>query len=165
MVACGWSAMQTLRRQISLSICAHRPTLHHQRHGITTRVTAKVARLVGVDILHIAICSHPLRCEQRHDELKAVDQSVFTKQLGPLKGLFAAVSGGHHPGTLAKTIKQTGNDVMLLIAEGCHGHPQGTRAGAQACFQAVDAAMHSISFSKYAKLHKQLSTAQKHFER
>ncbi|HID72771.1 TPA: hypothetical protein EYP38_02410, partial [Candidatus Micrarchaeota archaeon] len=44
---------------------------------------------------------------------------------------------------------------------GIHGHPKGTRVGAMAMRQAVDAAMEGIPLPKYAKTHKELAEALK----
>ncbi|MGB9841995.1 MAG: RuBisCO large subunit C-terminal-like domain-containing protein, partial [Candidatus Bathyarchaeales archaeon] len=40
-----------------------------------------------------------------------------------------------------------------------HGHTAGTRAGATAMRQAVDAAMQHVKLEEYAKAHKELKAA------
>ncbi|RLE59516.1 MAG: hypothetical protein DRJ32_04510, partial [Thermoprotei archaeon] len=42
---------------------------------------------------------------------------------------------------------------------GIHGHPWGSKAGATAMKQAVDAFMKNISVEKYAETHKELKKA------
>ena len=52
-----------------------------------------------------------------------------------------------------------GKDIVMQAGGGCHGHPDGTTAGAAAMRQAVDAAMKKIPLRKYAKSHKELARA------
>jgi len=50
-------------------------------------------------------------------------------------------------------------DFTLLVSGGIHGHPQGTRAGAKAAMQAVEATLEGISLVEYSKNHKELARA------
>ena len=52
-----------------------------------------------------------------------------------------------------------GNDIAMQAGGGVHGHLDGTRAGATAMRQAVDARMDGISLKEYAKTHKELARA------
>jgi len=52
-----------------------------------------------------------------------------------------------------------GNDCTLLVSGGIHGHPRGTRAGAKAVMQAIEASMDGIDLSGYARTHKELRQA------
>jgi len=47
-------------------------------------------------------------------------------------------------------------DVVIDFGGGIHGHPDGTRAGATAARQAIDALMKGTSLEDYAKEHKEL---------
>src|SRR5512142_2780107 len=57
-LTCGWSALQTLRDQnLKLVIHAHRAGhaafTKNQQHGIAMKPIATVARIIGVDQLHV----------------------------------------------------------------------------------------------------------------
>ncbi len=57
-LTCGWSALQTLRDQnFKLVIHAHRAGhaafTKNQQHGISMKPIASVARIIGVDQLHV----------------------------------------------------------------------------------------------------------------
>ena len=52
-----------------------------------------------------------------------------------------------------------GNDVVIQAGGGVHGHPDGTRKGAVAMRQAVDATLKKISLKKYAETHEELKKA------
>jgi len=56
-----------------------------------------------------------------------------------------------------------GNDVVLQAGGGIHGHPDGTVCGAKAMRQAVNATLEGKSLDDYAKTHKELALAQKHW--
>ena len=53
-------------------------------------------------------------------------------------------------------MKMLGDDIGLLVSGGIHGHPQGTRSGAKAAMQAIEAAMQEIPLQTYAKTHLEL---------
>jgi len=48
---------------------------------------------------------------------------------------------------------------VMQFGGGCHGHPDGTKAGAIAIRQAVDSAIKKIPLKTYAKGHKELKRA------
>ncbi|HQP71780.1 MAG TPA: RuBisCO large subunit C-terminal-like domain-containing protein, partial [Methanoculleus sp.] len=48
-------------------------------------------------------------------------------------------SGGLHPGLVPDVLDIYGTDLVLLVSGGIHGHPEGTRAGAMAVMQAIEA--------------------------
>jgi ribulose-bisphosphate carboxylase large chain len=52
-----------------------------------------------------------------------------------------------------------GNDCTLLVSGGIHGHPAGTRAGAMAVMQAIEASMEGIDLKEYATEHRELQQA------
>ena len=52
-----------------------------------------------------------------------------------------------------------GNELILLVSGGIHGHPKGTRAGAKATMQAVDAWHDNIELEEKAKTSKELAIA------
>jgi 2,3-diketo-5-methylthiopentyl-1-phosphate enolase len=60
-------------------------------------------------------------------------------------------SGGVHPALVPFNIKTLGTDIVINAGGGIHGHPMGTRAGAKAMKQAIEAAMKDIPLEIYAK--------------
>jgi len=52
-----------------------------------------------------------------------------------------------------------GTDLVLLVSGGIHGHPKGTRAGAKATMQAIEAWQDGISLDEKAKKAKELKEA------
>ena len=46
-------------------------------------------------------------------------------------------------------IKLMGNDVVIQAGGGIHGHPNGTKEGATAMRQAVDASLKKINLKQY----------------
>ena len=70
--------------------------------------------------------------------------------------MFAVCSGGLHPGHVPALVRMLGNDIIVQAGGGVHGHPKGTRVGAIAMRQAIDAVMAGKTLPEYAKTHKEL---------
>lgn len=62
-------------------------------------------------------------------------------------------------------IKHLGKDLVIQAGGGIHGHPFGTKAGAIAMRQAIDATLKKISLNEYAKTHVELEEALKLWEK
>lgn len=161
-ITCGWSALQTLRKEnIGLIIHAHRAGHaafdRNKKHGISMKVIAKVARLIGVDQIHIGTAHFGKMVETR---LEAIElQKALTETLYNIKPVFPVASGGLHPGSIPKLLRVFGNDIIMQFGGGVHGHPKGTRCGAIAVRQALEASMQSVSLKEYARTHKELGQA------
>jgi len=70
------------------------------------------------------------------------------------------ISGGLNPTLLKPFIDIMGNiDFITTMGAGCHAHPKGTKAGAQALIQACEAYTKGIELNEYAKKHKELKQA------
>jgi ribulose-bisphosphate carboxylase large chain len=173
-VTCGFSALQTLRdRDFSLVLHAHR-AMHaaftrKKRHGISMLVLAKVARLIGVDQIHIGALA---KMKAGKEEVIAIGQEVEKTIISPhghvlsqdwhdIKPVFAVCSGGLHPGYVPRLVKVLGRDIIIQAGGGIHGHRMGTEAGARAMRQAVDAAMGNVAIGDYARDHEELGIALK----
>ncbi len=76
-----------------------------------------------------------------------------------MKPVFAVCSGGVYPGVVPPLIKAMGNNIVIQAGGGCHGHPDGTKHGARAMRQAVEASMKGIDLEKYAEDHLELHKA------
>ncbi len=160
-LTCGFSALQTLRDQnFKLVIHAHRAGhaafTKNQKHGIAMRAIAKVARVIGVDQLHVGTIVGKMS-ETREEVLKNID--ALKAEMSGLKPVMPVASGGLHPRLVPALMETFGKDFIIQAGGGIHGHTDGTRAGATAMRQAVDATLKGISLEKYAKTHKELKVA------
>lgn len=157
----GWSALQSLRdADLGLVIHAHR-AMHgaltrNKDHGISMKVLADVARMIGVDQLHIGTSVGKM--EEKKEDVIEIKNRIEHK-LGNLKPVFAVCSGGLHPGHVPTLVKMLGKDIIIQAGGGVHGHPNGTGAGATALRQAIDAAMRGIDIKEYSKYHEELRDA------
>jgi ribulose-bisphosphate carboxylase large chain len=160
-LTCGWSALQTLRDQTSkLVIHAHRAGhaafTKNPLHGIAMRPIATLARVIGVDQLHVGTVVGKMS-ETRAEVLENID--ACKAELGGLKPVLPVASGGLHPRLVPALMETFGNDVVLQAGGGVHGHPDGTVAGAKAMRQAVDAILKEKTLKEYAETHKELKAA------
>ena len=173
----GWAALQTARNHTKLPIHAHRAGHammdRFENHGMKMEVIAQFARMIGVDTLHIGAAYGKM--SGGADEVLHIEKEMeqeFTKKTkdnlaqnwGKVKPVFGVASGGVHPGVVPKIMKLMGNDVVIQAGGGVHGHPQGTRAGAKAMRQAVDASLKNKSLKNYAGDHKELRQALEKWE-
>jgi len=167
-VSCGWSALQTLREEnqkLKLVIHAHRAGYaalsRNPKHGISMLVIAKIARLIGVDQLHIGTIIGKMDTPER--EVLAINKAITEKQFGK-NPVFAVCSGGLQPGHIPYLVKALGKNIILQFGGGIHGHPLGTRAGSKAARDAVDATVQGVSLEKAAKKSPELAMALKHWK-
>lgn len=174
-ITVGWSALQTLRRandDLKLVMHAHRSghatITRNKKHGISMLVISDIARLIGVDQLHIGTIIGKM--EGPKEEVLNIEESIEKRiikkgkhRLGEdwkhIKPVFAVCSGGLHAGHVPKLIKLLGNDIIIQAGGGVHGHKMGTKAGAKSLRQAIQATMNNISLNKYAKKNKELKVA------
>lgn len=157
----GWSALQTLRCEgPKLIIHAHRAghaaVTRNPKHGISMKVFAKVARLIGVDQIHIGTFGVGKMVGKPGEDLEY--KRVLTEDMGK-KAVMSVASGGLHPGLVEKLLNISGPDIVIQMGGGIHGHPGGTMRGAMALRQAVDAFMGDISLADYAEGHRELKRA------
>ena len=165
-LTCGWSALQTLRDQnFKLVLHAHRAGhaafTKNQLHGIAMRSIAKVARIIGVDQLHVGTVVGKMS-ETKAEVLENID--ACKSGLGDLNPVLPVASGGLYPGLVPALLQTFGNDVVLQAGGGIHGHPEGTISGAKAMRQAVDATLGGKTLEEYAQTHKELSLALRHWK-
>ncbi|MBD3263370.1 type III ribulose-bisphosphate carboxylase [Candidatus Woesearchaeota archaeon] len=159
----GWSGLQSLRNELQklkLVIHGHR-AMHaaftrNPKHGIKMSVIAKTARLIGVDQLHIGTAVGKMA-----EDKKAVLENIaaLKNKMSGIKRTFPVCSGGLQPAHVPKLVKYFGHDIIIQAGGGVHGHPKGTKAGARAMRQAIDAVMKKISLKKYIKKHNELRLA------
>lgn len=160
-LTCGFSALQTLRDQnFDLVIHAHRAGhatfTKNPRHGISMRVISKVARIIGVDQLHVGTVVGKMF--ETKEEV-AENCEALKMDMGELKPVLPVASGGLHPKLVPALMEFFGKDFVIQAGGGIHGHTDGTIAGAKAMRQAVDATLKEISLDEYSKKHKELREA------
>ena len=191
-ITSGWTAVATLREEcqdLGLAIHAHR-AMHgamtrNANHGISMTAIAEIARLLGVDQLHVGTAGvgkltgsrkEVLEIEEHIIEpfehiqkshhhltqdkiLESKEMHCMAKQWHGLKPVFPVSSGGLHPILVPEVLKRMGNDIMLQIGGGVHGHPKGSYAGAKAMREAVEASMDGQSIEEKARTSKELKEA------
>jgi len=160
-LTCGFSALQTVREQdFGLVIHAHRAGhaafTKNPKHGISMRVIAKVARIIGVDQLHVGTVVGKM--SETREEVSENCEALKTNMYG-LKKVLPVASGGLHPGLVPALMKFFGKDFVIQAGGGIHGHAEGTVSGAKAMRQAVDATMKGVSLKDYSESHKELRVA------
>ncbi len=160
-LTCGFSALQTLcEEDFDLVIHAHRAGhaafTKDPKHGISMQVIAKIARIIGVDQLHVGT-----GVGKMFETRKEVSENIeaLKEEMNGLKRTFPVASGGLHPGLIPALIKFFGTDFIIQAGGGIHGHKEGTISGSKAMRQAVDATLKNIPLSEYAKTHKELENA------
>jgi ribulose-bisphosphate carboxylase large chain len=174
-LTCGWAALQTLREEcdsLKLAIHAHRAFhaafTRNRLHGMSMLVVSDVARLIGVDQLHIGTVIGKLESPQ--EEVIALRDNLQQRMIesGPatlgqdwdgIKPVLPTCSGGLHPGLVPELIKLVGTDIIIQAGGGVWGHPDGGKAGAAALRQAIDVAMSGGSLEDYARGHRELQRA------
>ncbi len=173
----GFAALQTIRNlaeDYGLAIHAHR-AFHAaftrlSEHGVTFYLIAKIARLAGVDHIHIG--TNVGKMETDLKELRATEEVITKEEFEPgdditkvrqkwygLKPVFPVASGGLHPGVLPELIDFMGSDIIIQVGGGVTGHPDGPMAGGKAVRQALEAYYSGTPLEEYAMTHKELRKA------
>lgn len=152
-VTTGWSALQTLRdefQDLHLAIHAHR-AMHalftkDERHGMAMPCLAKLLRAVGVDQLHAGTVVGKL-VSPHHEVMASADTlrrprvrarpGLLDQDWGGTKPAFPVASGGLHVGLVPEVLRIFGPDQVIQLGGGVHGHPDGTRAGAEALLEVI----------------------------
>jgi ribulose-bisphosphate carboxylase large chain len=164
-LTCGFSSLQTLRDQgFKLVIHAHRAGhaafTKNAKHGIAMRVIAKVARIIGVDQLHVGTVVGKMY-ETREEVLENIN--ALRAGMSGLKPVMPVASGGLHPKLVPPLIETFGKDFIIQAGGGIHGHPRGTKAGATAVRQAINAVLEGKTLKEFAETHKELRAALNHW--
>ena len=160
-LTCGFSALQTLRSQdFNLVIHAHRAghaaLTKNPYHGVSMKVIAKIARVIGVDQLHVGTVVGKM-FETKEEVMENCE--ALKMKIGNLKPVLPVASGGLHPSLVPALIQFFGKDFVIQAGGGIHGHKNGTIAGAKAMRQAVEATLKGIPLNEYAETYKELKVA------
>jgi len=160
-LTCGFSALQTLRdKDLKLVIHAHRAGhaafTKNSKHGIAMRPIAKIARIIGVDQLHVGTVVGKMS-ETKQEVVDNIE--ALKTPMDGIKPVLPVASGGLHPRLVPALMELFGCDIVIQAGGGIHGHPNGTFAGATAMRQAVQATLEGKTLEEYARTHKELQTA------
>jgi ribulose-bisphosphate carboxylase large chain len=175
-VVAGTAAVMTLRdfcSDLGLAIHAHR-AMHavfdrDPKHGISMLFLAKIMRLIGVSQIHTGTAVGKLAGSReestlladtlRKKRVKGIDSLSLDQDWGKIRNIFPVSSGGLHPGLVPDVLDIYGTECVLLVSGGIHGHPRGTRAGAIATMQAIEAWKDGISLPEKAGSSPELKEA------
>lgn len=177
-ITAGFASLETLRRNSKLGIHAHR-AMHgafteNPNHGLSMMSVADFARMAGVDSLHIGTGIGKMKGGKR--EVREIDDEIEHQRVmktkhrleqnwGDMKPVFSVCSGGIYPGHIPYLIENFGKDIIIQAGGGIHGHPEGTRKGAAAMRQAVDATIKGETLEHYEQTHEELMSAMKFWGR
>jgi ribulose-bisphosphate carboxylase large chain len=159
-LACGMTGVQTIRKKFpDMILHGHRaghgaqtvfpePVLdgkkYEFRHGTSFKVWTLVARLAGIDQLHIGAPKGKM--EASHQTVLENQEACF-RPLGKLKTMRPICSGGLKSTVMWEVSKimnpkadgSYGQDFVFQAGGGTHAHELGTIAGARSIAQARDA--------------------------
>jgi ribulose-bisphosphate carboxylase large chain len=167
-VVAGTAAVMTMRdycSDLGLAIHAHR-AMHaafdrNPKHGISMQFIAKIMRMIGVSQIHTGTAVGKLVGTRKEVKVLAdilrerrvggARHLALEQDWGDLRNAFPVSSGGLHPALVPDVLDLYGIDLVLLVSGGIHGHPKGTRAGARAAMQAIEAWTEGITLEEKAK--------------
>jgi ribulose-bisphosphate carboxylase large chain len=176
-VPTGWSSLQTLRdvtEELGLAIHAHiqghTAFTSMEEHSISLYLITKLARLVGLDQLHIGDIDKHFHEKKKElmalhdccimDKVKGNEKMhILSQNWDGIRPMFPVVSGGSVPALIPELMHVFGKDVIIDCNSGIHSHPMGSVAGAKACRQAIDAVLAGASLEEYGKSHTELQAA------
>ena len=172
----GFSALQEIRDYLddkNIVIHAHR-AMHaaltrNKKHGMTMLALSKIMRLIGMDQLHTGTVvgkmeggkREVLECNKILTAKKISDNndSMLDQDWGDIKPTLPVASGGLSPLHIPDLIEILGKDMVYQFGGGCHGHPNGPRAGANAIRQAIEAVLSGSTLKEYAVKNIELAKA------
>lgn len=172
----GFSALQEIRDYLddkNVVIHAHR-AMHaaitrNKKHGMTMLALAKIMRLLGMDQLHTGTIVGKMEGGKQEvletnrviteTKIKGNNKTILDQDWSNIKPILPVASGGLSPLHIPELIQILGKDMVYQFGGGCHGHPDGTFAGAKAIRQAVDAIIEGSTLKDKAKTHSELRKA------
>ncbi len=175
-VTIGFSALQEIRDYLEnreVIIHAHR-AMHaaftrNKKHGMTMLVLAKLMRLIGMDQLHTGTVVGKMEGGRKEvleinkiiteQKIMGNNLSILDQEWDNIKPTLPVASGGLSPLDVPELMKTLGKNMVYQFGGGCHGHPDGTEAGARAIRQAIDAVLENSNLKEYAKTHTELARA------
>ncbi|UCD00976.1 MAG: type III ribulose-bisphosphate carboxylase [Promethearchaeota archaeon] len=175
-VTIGFSALQELREYLDdkdAIIHAHR-AMHaaftrNKRHGMTMLILAKLMRLIGMDQLHTGTIIGKMEGAKNEvleinkviteRKIKNNNMTTLNQDWRDIKPVLPVASGGLSPLHIPELIETLGKNMVYQFGGGCHGHPDGTKAGAKAIRQATEAVLEGYDLKEYAMKNVELARA------
>ena len=175
-VTIGFSALQDIREYLDnkeVILHAHR-AMHaaftrNKKHGMTMLALSKLMRLIGMDQLHTGTIVGKMEGGRQEvleinkviteAKIKGNDRTMLDQDWGRIKPILPVASGGLSPLHVPELIEILGKDVVFQFGGGCHGHPNGTEAGAKAIRQAIEAVLGDYDLKEYSKNYTELARA------
>ncbi len=159
--AVGYGAMQAVRDAVDVPVMGHfasvGPMIESSRSGMSAHIAyGQLVRYAGADMTMILT---PYGGYAMTEGSYRRILLALTNEIPGIKPTLPLLGGGVHPGIVAKYARQCGKDIVLAPGGGVHGHPDGSRAGATAMRQAIDAEMAGISVEEAAQNHPELARA------
>jgi len=172
----GFSALQEIREYLNdknVVIHAHR-AMHaaitrNKKHGMTMLALAKLMRLIGMDQLHTGTVVGKM--EGGRQEVVEINKNITEQKIVgnnltmldqdwySIKPTLPVASGGLSPLHIPELMEILGKDMVYQFGGGCHGHPDGTEAGARAIRQSISSVLKGYNLTEYAKDHIELARA------
>ncbi len=160
----GLSGLRMLTEDQEINV----PILYHpdfmgnfcgaEKAGIDMGAYTKMARIAGADILFTT--DYRGKFPGATKDLAKRCLTAVTQDLHDIpKAMPFVTGGGVHPGVVPGLIGDYGEDIMIGVGGGLHGHPDGPRAGGRALRQAIDAAVNEIPLEEAAEEHPELQAA------
>ena len=130
---------------------------------------AKIMRLIGMDQLHTGTVVGKMEGGKQEvleinkiiteQKIKGNNSSFLDQDWENIKPVLPVASGGLSPLQIPTLIQILGKDIIFQFGGGCHGHPNGTEAGAKAIRQATDAVLQGYTLKDYAENNSELAKA------
>lgn len=160
----GLSGLRMLAEDSNINV----PILYHpdfignicgaEKSGIDWPLYNKMTRLAGADIIFTG--DYRGKFPGGTKDLSYRNIAAVTSKFKDIKPAAPFVTGGGvHPGVVPGLVEDYGNNIVIGVGGGLHGHPDGPRAGGKALRQAVDAAVEKIPLSEAADEHEELKAA------
>lgn len=170
----GWAATQTIcntARELGLAVHGHR-AFHaafdrNTLHGMSMKVLCEIARLQGVDQLHVGAMGKlaggkdEVRTNYEKSSLmqNKEEHLMLAQNWGNIKPMMSVASGGLHPGILKPVFDLIGTEIIIQVGGGIHSHPDSTIEGARALRESIDAYNKGIGVKEYSLTHPALKKA------
>ncbi|MFX0028170.1 MAG: type III ribulose-bisphosphate carboxylase [Candidatus Hermodarchaeota archaeon] len=172
----GFSALQEIRDYLddkNVVIHAHR-AMHaaitrNKKHGMTMLAIAKLMRLIGMDQLHTGTVVGKMEGGRNEvieinkviteQNIEGNNLTILNQDWYNIKSTLPVASGGLSPLHIPELMKIIGLNAVYQFGGGCHGHPDGTIAGARAIRQAIASVSEGYDLKEFAKNHIELARA------
>jgi ribulose-bisphosphate carboxylase large chain len=84
---------------------------------------------------------------------------MLSQDWGSIKPMVSVASGGLHAGILKPVFELLGTEIAIQVGGGIHSHPDGTREGARAIRESIDAYLKGVGIKEYSQTHPALKKA------